>query len=93
MASCAVYRSSRDGRFGLAGRHVPATVGDGRARYEEMGAEHHDHLIDLKNGKVIEFSNQEIEDLQKIIAEKLGYKLVDHRLELYCVPLGTKEKN
>jgi Fur family ferric uptake transcriptional regulator len=68
--------------------------GDGRARYEEMGEAHHDHLIDLKNGKVIEFSNEEIERLQHIIAEKLGYTLVDHRLELYCVPLkSTKEKS
>jgi len=86
-----VYRTVR--LFEEAGIIEKHDFGDGRARYEEMGAEHHDHLIDLKNGKVIEFSNQEIEDLQKIIAEKLGYKLVDHRLELYCVPLGTKEKN
>jgi Fur family ferric uptake transcriptional regulator len=56
-----------------------------------MGEEHHDHLIDLKSGKVIEFSNEEIEHLQHTIAKKLGYKLVDHRLELYCVPLNSKE--
>lgn len=61
--------------------------GDGRARYEQVGETHHDHLIDVKNGKVIEFVNEEIEKLQYEIARKLGYKLIDHRLELYCVPL------
>ena len=65
--------------------------GDGRARYEEIPAEHHDHLIDLRTGKVVEFSNDEIEKLQERIARELGYKLVDHRLELYCVPLDDKE--
>lgn len=64
--------------------------GDGRARYEEMPAEHHDHLIDLRTGKVLEFSNGEIEKLQERIARELGFKLVDHRLELYCVPLDEK---
>lgn len=73
---------------GITQRH---DFGDGRSRYEEMREEHHDHLIDLKNGKVIEFSNEEIEKLQKIIAEKLGYKLVDHRLELYGIPLDVKK--
>ncbi|MEI6729703.1 MAG: Fur family transcriptional regulator [Pseudomonadota bacterium] len=65
--------------------------GDGRSRYEEIGHEHHDHLIDVTTGKVIEFSNDQIEQLQHEIANKLGYKLVDHRLELYCVPLEAKE--
>jgi len=60
--------------------------GDGRARYEELSDEHHDHLIDLRSGKVIEFSNAEIEELQIRIAAELGYELVAHRLELYCVP-------
>jgi len=60
---------------------------DGRARYEQMSDEHHDHLIDLKTGKVIEFTNTEIEKLQEIIARELGYQLVDHRLELYAIPL------
>ena len=60
--------------------------GDGRARYEELPEEHHDHLIDLRSGKVIEFTNAEIEKLQIRIAAELGYDLVDHRLELYCVP-------
>jgi Fur family ferric uptake transcriptional regulator len=72
---------------GITQRH---DFGDGRARYEEASGEHYDHLIDLKTGKVIEFSNDEIEKLQKEIAKKLGYKLVDHRLELYAVPLDTK---
>lgn len=65
--------------------------GDGRARYEEAGEEHHDHLIDLKSGRVIEFTNKEIEKLQEFVAEQLGYKLVDHRLELYGVPLEKKQ--
>jgi Fur family ferric uptake transcriptional regulator len=60
---------------------------EGRARYEQMRDSHHDHLINLRDGKVIEFTNEEIEKLQAEIARKLGYKLVDHRLELYCIPL------
>lgn len=61
--------------------------GDGRARYEELTERHHDHLIDVKTGRVIEFTNQEIERLQEDIARKHGYRLVGHRLELYGVPL------
>ena len=61
---------------------------DGRARYEPAPDNHHDHLIDMKTGKVIEFRNEDIETLQEAIAEKLGYRLVDHRLELYAVPLS-----
>lgn len=64
--------------------------GDGRARYEELPDEHHDHLIDIESGQVIEFSNAEIEQLQEEVARKLGFRLVDHRLELYGVPLGTQ---
>ncbi|ASP35505.1 MULTISPECIES: Fur family transcriptional regulator [Stappiaceae] len=60
---------------------------DGRSRYETVPDEHHDHLIDLRSGQVIEFRNEDIEALQEFIARKLGYKLVDHRLELYGVPL------
>lgn len=60
---------------------------EGRARYEQMPESHHDHLINLRDGKVIEFTSEEIEKLQAEIARKLGYRLVDHRLELYCVPL------
>lgn len=65
--------------------------GDGRARYEEVQDEHHDHLIDVKSGKVIEFHNEEIEDLQRRIAASHGFKLVGHRLELYGVPMEEKE--
>ena len=57
--------------------------GDGRSRYEEASDEHHDHLIDISSGEVIEFQNSEIERIQKEVARKLGYDLVDHRLELY----------
>jgi Fur family transcriptional regulator, ferric uptake regulator len=64
--------------------------GDGRARYEEMPDEHHDHLIDVQTGKVIEFTSPEIEALQKKIAASLGFRLVDHRLELYAVPIGAE---
>ena len=60
---------------------------EGRSRYEQMRETHHDHLINLRDGKVIEFTSEEIERLQTEVARKLGYKLVDHRLELYCVPL------
>ena len=60
-----------------------------KARYEQIKHEHHDHLIDVNNGEIIEFVNEDIEKLQKKVAEKLGYKLVDHRLELYA----TKIKN
>ena len=61
--------------------------GDGRARYEESSDDHHDHLIDVHSGKVIEFHDEEVEELQRKIAEKHGFKLVDHRMELYGVPL------
>lgn len=64
---------------------------DGRARYEEAPEDHHDHLIDMKSGEVIEFVDEEIEALQERIAEKLGYRLVDHRLELYGVPLNKSD--
>lgn len=66
--------------------------GDGRARYEEVPESHHDHLIDVETGKVIEFRNEQVERLQREIAEKLGFKLVDHRLELYGVPVGKGER-
>jgi Fur family ferric uptake transcriptional regulator len=63
--------------------------GDGRARYEEAAGDHHDHLIDMQSGKVIEFSSSEIESLQREIARRYGYRLVGHRLELYGVPLTS----
>ncbi|MDJ1158746.1 Fur family transcriptional regulator [Chelatococcus sp. SYSU_G07232] len=69
---------------GIVERHE---FGDGRARYERVPKEHHDHLIDLKTGDVIEFHSEEIERLQAEIARRLGYRLVHHRLELYAVPL------
>lgn len=64
---------------------------DGRARYEEAPTEHHDHLIDVRSGDVVEFHSEEIERLQEEIARELGYKLVDHRLELYGVPIDGDE--
>ena len=79
-----VYRTVRlFEEAGLLDRH---DFGDGRARYEEASSEHHDHLIDVKSGKVIEFHDEEIEQLQHKIASKLGYKLVGHRMELYGAP-------
>lgn len=84
-----VYRTVR--MFEEAGIIEKHDFGDGRARYEEASDEHHDHLIDIRNGKVIEFHNEEIEKIQEIIAQELGYKLVDHRLELYAVPLDESK--
>jgi Fur family ferric uptake transcriptional regulator len=66
--------------------------GEGRARYEETSDSHHDHLIDVQSGKVIEFQNEEIEALQRKVAEKLGYRLVGHRLELYAVSLNGAKR-
>ncbi|WP_421726666.1 Fur family transcriptional regulator [Bauldia sp.] len=72
---------------GVIARH---DFGEGRGRYEAIPETHHDHLIDLRSGEVIEFRDEEIERLQQKIAERLGYKLVDHRLELFCVPVERK---
>jgi Fur family ferric uptake transcriptional regulator len=80
-----VYRTVR--LFEDAGIIERHDFRDGRSRYEPASEEHHDHLIDLRSGRVIEFRSEEIEEIQRIIAEKLGYELVDHRLELYAVPL------
>jgi Fur family ferric uptake transcriptional regulator len=80
-----VYRTVR--LFEEAGIIDRLDFRDGRSRYEEHTDEHHDHLIDMKSGKVVEFVDDEIEALQVAIARKLGYKLVDHRLELYGVPI------
>jgi Fur family ferric uptake transcriptional regulator len=80
-----VYRTVRlFEESGIIERH---DFRDGRSRYEETPNHHHDHLIDMKSGKVVEFVDEEIEALQNAIARKLGYKLVDHRLELYGVPI------
>ncbi len=67
--------------------------GDGRARYEEVQDDHHDHLIDVKSGKVIEFFNKEIEALKKRIAHELGYELIDHRLELFAKPISSPDED
>jgi Fur family ferric uptake transcriptional regulator len=83
-----VYRTMRlFEESGVVERH---DFQDGRSRYEEAGDDHHDHLIDLKSGKVIEFINHEIEALQRKIAEEHGFRLIAHRLELYGVPLEKK---
>jgi Fur family ferric uptake transcriptional regulator len=85
-----VYRTVK--LFEDAGIIEKHDFGDGRARYETIPDEHHDHLIDLKSGTVIEFRNEEIEALQERIARELGYTIVDHRLELYAVPLKGPAK-
>ena len=80
-----VYRTVRlFEESGIIERH---DFRDGRSRYEETPSHHHDHLIDMKTGKVVEFVDEEIEALQNAIAQRLGYKLIDHRLELYGVPI------
>ncbi|GLK54794.1 Fur family ferric uptake transcriptional regulator [Methylopila capsulata] len=84
-----VYRTVK--LFEDAGIIAKVDFRDGRSRYEPIPDEHHDHLIDLRSGKVIEFRDEEIERLQAEIAKRLGYKLVDHRLELYAVPLDDRE--
>jgi Fur family ferric uptake transcriptional regulator len=66
--------------------------GDGRARYEDAERDHHDHLIDIQSGEVIEFVDPDIEELQERIAAKLGYTLRGHKLELYGVPIGKAKK-
>ena len=84
-----VYRTVRlFEEAGILDRH---DFGDGRARYEAAPEAHHDHLIDVETGKVVEFVDPELEALQKQIAEKLGYRLVDHRMELYGVSLARKD--
>ena len=81
-----VYRTVR--LFEEAGVVERHDFGDGRSRYEEAGDDHHDHLINIKTGEVIEFFDAEIEKMKEALAEKLGYKLVGHKLELYAVPMG-----
>ncbi|AEI38542.1 MAG: Fur family transcriptional regulator [Zymomonas mobilis subsp. pomaceae] len=85
-----VYRTVR--LFEEAGILERHDFGDGRARYEASPEDHHDHLIDVESGRIIEFSDDEMEVLQKMIAKRLGYTLVDHRLELYGVPLNRQKK-
>ncbi|MEE4450959.1 Fur family transcriptional regulator [Novosphingobium resinovorum] len=84
-----VYRTVRlFEEAGILDRH---DFGDGRARYEAAPEAHHDHMIDVESGQVIEFVDPELEALQRIIAERLGYRLVDHRMELYGVRLDREE--
>lgn len=85
-----VYRTVR--LFEEAGILERHEFGDGRARYEQVASEHHDHLIDMRSGKVIEFRNEDVERLQEAIARELGYQLIDHRLELYGVPLKNSDE-
>jgi Fur family ferric uptake transcriptional regulator len=84
-----VYRTVR--LFEEAGVVERHDFGDGRSRYEEAGSDHHDHLINIKTGEVLEFFDEEIEKMKEALAEKLGYKLVGHKLELYGVPLGEEK--
>ena len=84
-----VYRTVR--LFEDAGIIERHDFGEGRARYEKVPGQHHDHLIDLRSGKVTEFRSEEIERLQDEVARRLGYKLVDHRLELYALPLEDEK--
>ncbi|MEO5586880.1 MAG: Fur family transcriptional regulator [Novosphingobium sp.] len=84
-----VYRTVRlFEEAGILDRH---DFGDGRARYEAAPEAHHDHMIDVESGKVIEFVDPELEALQRQVAEKLGYRLVDHRMELFGVKLERKD--
>lgn len=85
-----VYRTVR--LFEEAGILERHDFRDGRSRYEEVPESHHDHLIDLHTGRVIEFNNDKIEALQREIAEELGYRLADHRLELYGLPIAPADK-
>ena len=85
-----VYRTVR--LFEEAGVVERHDFGDGRSRYEELGEDHHDHLIDTKSGEVVEFFDAEIEALKTAIARRLGYRLIGHKLELYGVPLDSDDK-
>ena len=84
-----VYRTVR--LFEEAGILERHDFGDGRSRYEAAAEAHHDHLIDVETGKVVEFVDPEVEALQRQIAERLGYRLVDHRMELYGVRLSRND--
>ena len=85
-----VYRTVR--LFEEAGVVERHDFGDGRSRYEEAGDDHHDHLIDTRSGEVVEFFDEEIEKMKEAIAERLGFKLIGHKLELYGVPLDRADK-
>ncbi len=85
-----VYRTVK--LFEESGILVKHDFKGGKARYEQLKESHHDHLIDIKSGEIIEFVDDEIEKLQKKVAEKYGYKLVDHKLELYGVKVSSKDE-
>jgi Fur family ferric uptake transcriptional regulator len=86
-----VYRTVN--LFEEAGLITKHDFKDGRARFELIPDEHHDHLIDVRSGTVIEFRNEEIEAIQEVIAKRLGYRLVDHRLELYALPIDKTDRS
>lgn len=86
-----VYRTVR--LFEEAGILERHDFRDGRSRYELVSEDHHDHLINLETGEVLEFQNEEVERLQEEIAKELGFRLVDHRMELYGVPLSRSKKS
>ena len=83
-----VYRTVK--LFEESGILVKHDFKGGKARYEQLKESHHDHLIDIKTGEIIEFVDEEIEKLQKKVAEKHGYKLIDQKLELYCIKDKSK---
>jgi Fur family ferric uptake transcriptional regulator len=89
ISQATVYRTVR--LFEETGILERRDFGDGPKRYEEAAGDHHDHLIDIDTGAVIEFHDAEIERLQEEVARKLGFRLVDHRMELYGVKLGSKK--
>lgn len=74
--------------YGVLNKH---DFGDGKLRYEEIPDDHHDHIINIQNGEVLEFFDARIEELQEEIANKYGFTIVDHKLELYCIPKITKD--
>lgn len=90
ISQATVYRTMRV--FEEAGLVARVDFGDGRARFELVSKDHHDHLIDTTSGKVMEFRNDKIERLQEEVAREMGYRLVGHRLELYGVPLSPGGK-
>ncbi|UTW54372.1 Fur family transcriptional regulator [Kordiimonas sp. SCSIO 12610] len=85
-----VYRTVR--LFEDAGILERHDFGDGRSRYEPLSDDHHDHLINVETGEVLEFNNEQIEKLQEMIAKQMGFKLVDHRMELYAIPLDESDR-
>ena len=90
VSMATVYRTVR--LFEEAGILEKHDFGDGRSRYEEASDEHHDHIINVKTREVIEFTNEEIEMIQRRIAKEHGLRLVDHRLELYGVPIEPEHE-